>query len=424
MRKSLQISTLCILAIFSLSSMAEARMSPRQIYKSKADGVVLIVASKEGSSSASAGTGSVIRADGLVITNCHVIMDKTTKKPFPVIHIFRKPAKVTGNMNKDLKHHHGAKVLGYDEALDLALLQMKTPPAKLVVQTLGDPDELGPGDETIAIGHPESGGLWTITTGVIGTQFEDFKGVPGKHVFQMETSLNRGNSGGPLFDVRGYQVGVNTAIARKGQGGVAITGVNFAVKINVVKTWLAKRNVIVAYGTEPLDGEAPVRVAHADTSRPKDTRPTETPIQPDRHVPDRHVAVKDSPAARVPDQVKTNPPAAEVPAANTGKTTLKDPDGKGSITIEDDPKDSAQATTTQPDRQPEETAASRTTTTHKPTATTRVAKKRKPVRFKKYYRLPPRPYTFGRLFTAVEKVHANAEEAFDDLDREIRRRGR
>ena len=354
-----------------------------------------------------------------MITNCHVILDKTTKKPFPVIHIFRKPAKVTGNMNKDLKHHHGAKVLGYDEALDLALLQMKTPPAKLVVQTLGDPDELGPGDETIAIGHPESGGLWTITTGVIGTQFEDFKGVPGKHVFQMETSLNRGNSGGPLFDVRGYQVGVNTAIARKGQGGVAITGVNFAVKVSVVKTWLAKRNVIVAYGREPLDGEAPVRVAHADTSRPKDTRPTETPSQPDSHV-----AVKDSPAARVPDQVKTSPKPEPTPppATNTGKTTLKDPDGKGSITIEDDPQDNAQATTAQPDRRPEETDASRSTTTRKPTA--RVAKKRKPVRFKKYYRLPPRPYTFGRLFTAVEKVHANADEAFDDLERETRRRGR
>ncbi len=215
------------IALLFAGAMASARMSPRKIYKTKGPGVVLIVASQQGSSSASAGTGSIIHKDGIVITNSHVIFDAKAKAPYPVIHVFLKPDKVTGNMNKDLTRHYSAEVLAYDNALDLALVKMKKAPPDLTVITIGDPDELGPGDETIAIGHPEQGGLWTITTGVIGAQFENFKGVPGKHVFQMDTSLNRGNSGGPLFDVRGYQVGVNTAIARKGQGGIAITGVNF-----------------------------------------------------------------------------------------------------------------------------------------------------------------------------------------------------
>ena len=52
------------------------------------------------------------------------------------------------------------------------------------------------------------------------------------------------------------------------------------------------------------------------------------------------------------------------------------------------------------------------------------APKRKPIKFKKHYRVRPRPYSFRRLFTSVDKVRARADEAFDDLDREIRRRRR
>jgi serine protease Do len=246
-----------LFAVLSLltASVAWARMSPREIYKQKASSVVLVVASEEGSSSSSAGTGSIIARDGqdaLVITNSHVIYDATAKKPFPVVHVFLKPAKVTGDMNRDLTRHCAAEVVAHDIALDLALVRVKSAPADAAPISLGDPEQVGPGDETVAIGHPEQGGLWTVTTGVIGAEFADFKGVPGKDVFQMETSLNRGNSGGPLFDVRGYQVGINTAIARQGQGGIAITGVNFAVKASVAKKWLEKQSVRVAYGTEPV----------------------------------------------------------------------------------------------------------------------------------------------------------------------------
>jgi len=377
------------LTISFLGSYAFAGMSPRQIYKTKADGVVLIVASEEGSSSASAGTGSIISSSGTVITNCHVIYDTAKKAPFPVVNVFLKPAKVTGNMNKDLTRHFTAKVLAFDEALDLAILKINKPPRDLNVMTLGDPEELGPGDETIAIGHPEQGGLWTITTGVIGTQFEDFKGVPGKHVFQMETSLDRGNSGGPLFDIRGYQVGVNTAIARKGQGGVAITGVNFALKASVVKKFASKHRIELAYGGQKLIEE--------------DTR----------------VAVADAPKAKTPEKTPVTPPPEKVEKAVPPEKTDKKVYGSksttgGTITVEDgDTKDDEGEEVT-PRRKPEEG-----------TAVTRPFKKtpkRKPIRFKKHYRTKPRPYSYKRLFTAVDKVRARADEAFDDLENEIRRR--
>jgi len=384
---SLALAGACVLLVFGVSQ-ALARMSPRQIYKTKADGVVLIVASEKGSSSASAGTGSIIKSNGTVITNCHVIYDAGAKKPYPVINVFLKPARITGKMEKDLTRHFSAEVVAYDKDLDLALLKIRKPPRNITVLTLGDPDELGPGDETIAIGHPEQGGLWTITTGVIGTQFEDFKGVPGKHVFQMETSLNRGNSGGPLFDVRGYQVGVNTAIARKGQGGVAITGVNFAVKASVVKKFAAKHNLALAYGSEPLTAQPDTRVAVATA-----------PEKPDK-------SKADEPP---PENV---PPATTEPSDTHGKKVYGSKEATGgTITVEDTGEDDEGEVVT-PRRGDEDTTQAR-----KPYRKT----KRRPLRFKKHYRIRPRPYSFRRLFTAVDKVRARADEAFDDLDNEIER---
>ncbi|MBN2494780.1 MAG: trypsin-like peptidase domain-containing protein [Deltaproteobacteria bacterium] len=411
MQKAYKISSLLVLSLF-LSQVAEARMSPRQIYKTKADGVVLIVAAKEGSSSASAGTGSIIRADGMVITNCHVIFNKDSRSPYKVVHVFLKPDKVTGDMNKDLTRHFSAKVLAFDEALDLALLQIQSPPSGLTIQTLGNPDELGPGDETVAIGHPEQGGLWTITTGVIGAEFEDFKGITGKHVFQMETSLNRGNSGGPLFDVRGYQVGVNTAIARQGQGGIAITGVNFAVKASVVKKWVAGHSVQLAYGGDSLEAE-PARVASAPTSHSAEParQPEPAPVRPEPNS-----------ASSGSSSATGASSGSSSSGRDTGTRTYSDPEGHGSITVEDSGEEPAGDAADEgeeyaPSRSDEgETVVSRSASGE--------VKRRKPLRFEKYYRRPPRPYTYKRLFTEVDKVRARAGKAFDDLDREIRRRGR
>jgi serine protease Do len=387
-----KVKLLSIIAIsigFLVSSLpSQARMSPRQIYKQKSPGVVLIVANKKGSSSASAGTGSIIRSDGTVITNAHVIFDESTKAVYPVIHIFTKPKRVTGNMNKDLKHHHKAEVISYDRSLDLAILKMKQAPSNLVVITLGDPEEVGPGDETIAIGHPEQGGLWTITTGVIGTQFEDFKGVPGKHVFQMETSLNRGNSGGPLFDIRGYQIGVNTSIARQGAGGVAITGVNFAVKSSVVKKWVNKYNVQLAYGPEKLYEESQPAATVA-TAKKTETKP----VEPE------------------PEKVAAAPEKKE----KTSTQTYRDKESGGTITVEDGPEDDDSEAVAKA-VEPEDSDATEVRRKIKKTP------KRKPIRFKKHYRTRSRPYTYKKLFTAVDKVRDRAKKAFDDLDDEIRRR--
>ena len=67
---------------------------------------------------------------------------------------------------------------------------------------------------------------------------EDFEGTRGKDVFQTETSINKGNSGGPLIDQHGHMVGINSMIARKGKSGIAITDVNFSIKSTVAMKWM------------------------------------------------------------------------------------------------------------------------------------------------------------------------------------------
>jgi serine protease Do len=372
MKVASKLFALSVSAVLLLSAATSfAKLSPREIYKNMAPAVVLIVASQEGSSSASAGTGSIIKSDGTVVTNCHVIYDENAKKPFPVIHIFLKPDRVSGDMEKDLTKHFVGKMISYDRDLDLALLKIDSPPSGLPVITLGDPEEVGPGDETVAIGHPEQGGLWTITTGVIGTEFDNFKGIAGKDVFQMETSLNRGNSGGPLFDIRGYQIGVNTAIARKGEGGVAITGVNFALKASVVKKWAGKNSVLIAYGSEKVDSPSNTQVAVAEK------RPPETPT-------------------------KTEPATPK----NTGdnQASIKVEPGYGEV--DNSGENAGQAS-------PQATEVKRPI----------VQKHKKPVKFAEKYSEPSRPYKMEKLYSAVDKVRARAKEAFDDLDREAQRHG-
>jgi hypothetical protein len=139
------------------------------------------------------------------------------------------------------------RLVAHDPELDLALLKVEGSATTLPVLPMGDPAALSIGSRVLAIGHPEQGGLWSLTTGVISAEWENFTNVPGKHVFQTETGLNRGNSGGPLIDENGQQIGVNTSMARKAKDGLAITSISFAVKSSVAKEWLAKQGVQVAY---------------------------------------------------------------------------------------------------------------------------------------------------------------------------------
>jgi serine protease Do len=265
----------------------------KRLYSNVSPAVVLIYG--EEGALGSIGTGSIIHKSGLVVTNAHVILDHDTQKPFGKIFVFLKPDKVTGS-NDDLKRGYHAQLLAFNAALDLAILLIDGAPAGLPTVPIADGD-VGVGEATAAIGHPEHGAKWSLTTGRIGGEWDNFEGVTGKDVYQMETSVNRGNSGGPLLDGNGYMVGINTAIARKSEDGLAITGINFAIKSSVVRKWVGetlgqveakKRKVaeppppppaVAAAEPPPLEPEMPegVTPAEPETQISAGARKGETP---------------------------------------------------------------------------------------------------------------------------------------------------
>jgi len=188
------------------------------------------------------------------------------------------------------------------------------------VLPISDDSKVGVGEATAAIGHPEHGAKWSLTTGRIGGEWSDFEGVKGKDVYQMETSVNRGNSGGPLLDGNGFLVGINTSIARRSADGLAITGINFAIKSSVVRRWIAQRNEAIAAAPEAQPAQAePTAVARVDApaaaqpAAPPPAPPTPTQVakaEPPQVTPEQPVAKATPPRPAAPTAVPP-PPAPE-----------------------------------------------------------------------------------------------------------------
>jgi serine protease Do len=254
-------------------------LSPREIYEQASPAVVMVMGYADGGRKGSGGTGSIIQSDGMVLTNAHVVIEEQTGKPFARLSVFLKPARVTGESKSDLSRMVRAKVLAYSQPLDLALLKLDGVTEPLSVVDVSESGRARIGDRVVAIGHPEQGGLWTLTTGVISAEVDNFNGVKGKHVFQTETGLNRGNSGGPLLDGEGHMVGVNTAIARVASDGLAITSISFSLKSSVATQWMREQGVGARTGrgtTLPTGQTQPA----PDQSLAQPAQPQAKPIQP------------------------------------------------------------------------------------------------------------------------------------------------
>ncbi len=160
----------------------------------------------------SLGSGFIIDASGLVVTNNHVIADADE-------------ISVILNDGSTLK----ATIVGRDTKTDLALLQVKpTKPLKAV--KFGDSDKLRLGEWVIAIGNPFSLG-GTVTAGIVSARNRDIQSGPYDNYIQTDAAINRGNSGGPLFNLSGEVIGVNTAIISPSGGSI---GIGFAVPSKTV----------------------------------------------------------------------------------------------------------------------------------------------------------------------------------------------
>ena len=257
-------------------------LSPREIYERSSPTVVMIIGYSNSGQRGSGGTGSIIQQDGLILTNAHVVIEEQTGKPYPRLTIYLKPERVTGDPKVDLSRGGKARVVAFSQPFDLALLKIDGPPGPFPVLELDDSDRTEIGDRVVAIGHPEQGGLWTLTTGTISAKFENFNGTKGKSVFQTETGLNRGNSGGPLLDTYGRMIGINTAIARVASDGLPIASISFSLKSNVAKQWLRDQGILAQEAPAPSDTPAPDKSASRSTSLPRGqtTQPENPPAAP------------------------------------------------------------------------------------------------------------------------------------------------
>lgn len=161
----------------------------------------------------SLGSGFVIDPDGYVVTNNHVVAnaDQIT---------------VIFNDNTRLP----AKVVGRDSKIDLALLKVK-PAKKLVAVAFGDSDALKVGDWLIAIGNPFGLG-GSVSAGIVSARGRNINAGPFDDFIQTDAAINRGNSGGPLFNVRGEVVGINSAIFSPNGANV---GIGFAIPSALAK---------------------------------------------------------------------------------------------------------------------------------------------------------------------------------------------
>lgn len=277
--RSMMWGTLFALSLIWSTIAIGKELSPREIYERDSPAVVMVMGYADGGGKGSGGTGSIIQADGLVLTNAHVVIEEQTGKPFARLSVFLKPTRVTGDSKSDLSRMVRAKVVAYSQPLDLALLKLEGVTEPLPVVDVSESGRARIGDRVVAIGHPEQGGLWTLTTGVISAEVDNFNGVKGKQVFQTETGLNRGNSGGPLLDGEGRMIGVNTAIARVAPDGLPITSISFSLKSSVATQWLREQGVGLRAGRgAPL----PAGQMQPATDQPlaPSVQPQAKPVQP------------------------------------------------------------------------------------------------------------------------------------------------
>ena len=198
-------------------------LTPGQVYAQNVDAVVGISAEYSGvdaygreGTGISSGTGFVITADGYVVTNYHVVEDG-------------KNVTVTMHNGKEYE----AKIVGYEANNDLALLKMEGENFPFV--TIGKSADLQVGDQVVAIGNALSFKS-SLTVGYVSgvDRVVDTEGVA-MNMIQSDVAINSGNSGGPLFNMRGEVVGITTAkFSGKSATGVGIEGISFAIPMDDV----------------------------------------------------------------------------------------------------------------------------------------------------------------------------------------------
>ena len=198
-------------------------MTPGQVYAQNAQSVVMVYSQistnmyGQTSTATSTGSGFVLTEDGYVVTNFHVIEGAT------------KLTVQTGSGEE-----YSAEAVGYDSANDVALLKVDATGLQAV--KIGSSNDLIVGDQVVAIGNPLGELTSTLTVGYISAKERDVS-TDGTviNMLQTDAAINSGNSGGPLFNMKGEVVGITTAkYSGTSNSGATIEGIGFAIPIDDV----------------------------------------------------------------------------------------------------------------------------------------------------------------------------------------------
>ena len=181
--------------------------------------------SQQPESASSLGSGFVIDEEGIIITNAHVILDANE-----IDVLFTDGTVLT------------AELVGKDTKTDIAVLRVEPAESQnLVALEFGDSDELQVGQWVMAIGNPFGLG-GTVTAGIVSAKNRDIRSGPYDNFIQTDAAINRGNSGGPLFNTNGKVVGINSAIISTTGGSV---GIGFAIPSKTATSVIEK---LIEYG--------------------------------------------------------------------------------------------------------------------------------------------------------------------------------
>ena len=164
------------------------------------------------------GSGFVVDASGIIVTNNHV---------------------VEGAESIEVHFHDDtvlkAELVGRDPKTDLAVIRVK-PDKPLPIVSFGDSDSLRIGDWVMAIGNPFGLG-GSVSLGIVSARNRDINAGPYDDFIQTDAAINKGNSGGPLFNLKGEVMGINTAIFSPSGGSV---GIGFSVPSNTAKNVISQ----------------------------------------------------------------------------------------------------------------------------------------------------------------------------------------
>jgi len=185
------------------------------------------------------GSGFIIDKEGIVVTNYHVIKDA------------HKIEVILNSIS------YKAKLIGYDDKFDIALLKINSNKEFEFVK-FADSSKIEIGDFIVAVGNPYGLG-GTVTSGIISALNRDINMTPYDNFIQIDAAINKGNSGGPTFNMNGEVIGVNTAIISPSGGNV---GLAFSVPsndvkkiINDLKTFGYVKKSWIGVNLQPLDNE-------------------------------------------------------------------------------------------------------------------------------------------------------------------------